>query len=129
MFLSLWILCTCKGIDQSKEIAKSWKVVDIRMVNMDSMATSNQDQYISVTPPATIIYQFNADGTYTIDHAKQIDQGTWLISKDQKALLLTSSENPADNASFIIEHFESYKMVISTDISGVKEFITLEAMD
>lgn len=120
------VLISCGRINRTEDIIKIWEVSSIQMINQD---TSSIEGYISANPPSKITYEFNSDGTYRIDDSYEVDQGTWLISEDQKVLMLKSETHEADNAEFIIESFQSHKMIISTDESGIREYITLEAQN
>ena len=126
VFLGCMLFYACGRTDKSRSIVKSWEVIQIQITPPD---TSAKTSFISATPPAKIIYQFYEDGTYTIDDSFQMDQGTWIISEDQKVLMLTSAKHKADNAEFIIESYQTTQMTISTDESGVREYITLRAMN
>ena len=127
VFLGCLLLSSCGRINKSKNIIKSWEVTQIQINNPDTSATKSI--HLCYSSPAKIVYQFREDGSYTIDDSFQVDEGKWLITEDQKVLMLTSNKHKADNAEFIIESFHSGQMIISTDEGGIREYITLKAMN
>lgn len=119
-------ISSCGYFDRKKAIVNSWKVTNIQIFPLDSIP---QDPPELEKIEYQINYTFRSDGTYEVAHQKEKDRGRWMLSEDQKVLLLNSAENDQDDAEFIIESFIREEIIISTQTEDVKEIITLQTLN
>lgn len=128
-------LSQCGYIDVSQEIIDTWQIVDIEIeklsedstefISSDLSSNNSRDHFRQYN----ILYVFQEDHTYQILHGNTNDEGTWVLSQDQKVLILKSSLHPEDNAELLIQEFSPYQMLLVSEQNGVKEILTLESID
>ena len=101
-FISI-LFSSCQS-DVRKELAKTWRVTDIK-TEFDLADTMKEAMLLSST------MQFTTDGQYTTSGGIGADQGNYTLDEDGKTLSTISAVG-GNSAVFVIEDLSEKEMVI-----------------
>jgi hypothetical protein len=127
LLLFLWIMGACSTTMNKKEIiARKWRVESIEVIPaVQDTAQPIINSNDNLPKKYKIWYDFKANGIYVCQRGNMKDEGEWQLSTDEKVLLLKSTQNSKDDASWWIEELNRYQIMLSTQERGKKEIIKL----
>ncbi len=128
----MMLFFSCGHVQKPKEIINTWKVTRIQIIRPDTTDAPSEDYIPAIQLDQhdyQITYTFRQDSTYLVRHYNQTDSGRWVLSSDEKVLLLRSTQNTSDDAEFLIKTFDPLRMTLATEEGGVQELITLESVN
>ncbi len=113
-------------MNKKEIIARKWRVESIEVIPATqdtAQPTINSND--NLPKKYKIWYEFKANGVYVCQRGNMKDEGEWQFSTDEKVLLLKSSQNQKDDASWWLEELNKYQMMLSTQERGKKEIMKL----
>ncbi|HAI75772.1 MAG TPA: hypothetical protein DCM08_05945 [Microscillaceae bacterium] len=116
----VFFVATACGGDKKGQIAKKWKITDIKNKDMDKMGEEEKKMMKEMLAKSTM--EFKKDGSYEMSFMGQSQKGKWEL-KDDKTISITD-EGSKDAQAMKIKEVSDKKLVISDDKGEVE--MTLE---